>query len=86
MSFLRKMSWRRFMLRLSFAQSLSVALPMMGLSRALQLGKLGEQTVLVSDEAFEMITFVDAVPVAREQYYPKFWKKIQKQEYHLGWI
>ena len=52
----------------SFAQSfVSNALPMRSLSRALQLGKLGEQIVLVSEKAF-----ADAVPVAKEDYYPKF--------------
>ena len=57
----------------SFAQSfVSNALPMKSLSRALQLGKLGEQIVLVSEKSFEKITFIDAVPVAKEEYYPKF--------------
>lgn len=57
----------------SFAQSfVSNALPMRSLSRALQLGKLGEQIVLVSEKAFARILFVDAVPVAKEDYYPKF--------------
>ena len=50
----------------------SNALPMRSLSRALQLGKLGEQIVLVSEKAFARILFVDAVPVAKEDYYPKF--------------
>lgn len=57
----------------SFAQSfVTNALPMRSLSRALRLGKLGEQTVLVSEKAFERIVFVDAVPVAKDEYYPKF--------------
>lgn len=50
----------------------SNALPMRSLSRALQFGKLGEQIVLVSEKAFARILFVDAVPVAKEDYYPKF--------------
>lgn len=50
----------------------SNALPMRSLSRALQLGKLGEQIVLVSEKAFARILFVDAVPVVKEDYYPKF--------------
>ena len=45
---------------------------MRSLSHALQLGKLGEQIVLVSEKAFARILFVDAVPVAKEDYYPKF--------------
>ncbi len=57
----------------SFAQSfVSNALPMRSLSRALQLGKLGEQTVLVSQKAFEKISFQSAEPVPKEVYYPKF--------------
>lgn len=57
----------------SFAQSfVSNALPMRSLSRALQLGKLGEQIVLVSEKAFARILFVDAVLVAKEDYYSKF--------------
>lgn len=57
----------------SFAQSfVGNALPMRSLSRALQLGKLGEQIVLISEKAFARILFVDAVPVAKEEYYPKF--------------
>ena len=45
---------------------------MRSLSRALQLGKLGEQTVLVSEKAFKRIEFLDATPVPKEEYYPKF--------------
>lgn len=57
----------------SFAQSfVSNALPMRSLSRALRLGKLGEQTVLISEKAFERIEFADASPVRKEEYYPKF--------------
>lgn len=47
-------------------------LPLRSLNRALQLGKLGLQTVLVSPKAFERIRFVDATPVDRGIYYPKF--------------
>lgn len=48
------------------------ALPLRSLNRALQLGKLGLQTVLVSSKAFEQIKFVDAIPVDKNIYYPKF--------------
>lgn len=48
------------------------ALPLRSLNKALQLGKLGLQTVLVSPKAFERITFVDATPVDKNIYYPKF--------------
>ena len=35
------------------------------------LGKLGEQIVAISKEAFEHIQFVQAVPASKELYYPK---------------
>ncbi|MBQ8061590.1 MAG: DUF3990 domain-containing protein [Bacteroidales bacterium] len=38
---------------------------------AMRLGKLGEQVVLKSHEAFEAITFVDAERAERDLYYPK---------------
>jgi len=47
-------------------------LPLRSLNKALQLGKLGLQTVLVSSKAFARIRFVDAVPVNKSIYYPKF--------------
>ena len=57
----------------SYAQSfVSNALPLRSLSKALRLGKLGEQTVLKSQRSFERITFTGAEPVSREIYYPKF--------------
>lgn len=42
------------------------------LSRALRLGKLGEQTVLVSEKAFSRIKFTCAEPADKTVYYPKF--------------
>lgn len=47
-------------------------LPLRGLNKALQLGKLGEQTVLISEKAFCQISFKSAQPVAKNIYYPKF--------------
>ena len=47
-------------------------LPLRSLNKALQLGKLGLQTVLVSPKAFDQIKFVDAIPVDKNIYYPKF--------------
>lgn len=41
------------------------------LERAMLLGKLGEQIVLKSQEAFRRITFVEAVPAPKEIYLPK---------------
>lgn len=56
-----------------YAESfVSNGLPLRSLSKALRLGKLGEQTVLVSQKAFDQIKFIDAEPVSRDEYYPKF--------------
>lgn len=57
----------------SFAESfVENGLPLRSLNKALRLGKLGEQTVLVSERAFDAIRFVDAAPVDKTEYYPKF--------------
>lgn len=42
------------------------------LSRALVLGKLGEQVVLVSEQAFNSLRFEGAEPVKRAEWYPRF--------------
>ena len=56
-----------------YAESfVSNGLPLRSLNKALKLGKLGEQTVLVSQKAFEQIKFIDASPVSKDIYYPKF--------------
>lgn len=47
-------------------------LPLRSLNKALMLGKLGLQTVLVSETAFQRLQFLDAEPVDRTLYYPKF--------------
>lgn len=57
----------------SYAQSfVSNALPLGSLNQALKLGKLGAQTVLISEKAFKQIEFVTAEPVDRDEYYSKF--------------
>lgn len=57
----------------SYAQSfVSNTLPLRSLNMALKLGKLGAQTVLVSERAFSKIEYVNAEPVDKEIYYPKF--------------
>ncbi len=57
----------------SYAQSfVSNALPLRSLNKALRLGKLGTQIVLISEKAFRQIAFVSAEPVEKEIYYPKF--------------
>lgn len=35
------------------------------------LGKLGEQVVIMSKEAFDLIEYVDSIFVSKEIYYPK---------------
>ncbi len=56
-----------------YAESfVSNALPLRSLNRALRLGKLGEQTVVISPKSFERLQFVDAYAVEKNIYYPKF--------------
>ena len=56
-----------------YAESfVSNGIPLRSLNKALRLGKLGEQTVLVSQKAFDQIKFIDAAPVSKDEYYPKF--------------
>lgn len=47
-------------------------LALRSLNKALHLGKLGEQTVLISKKAYNQIKFIDAEPVDKTIYYPKF--------------
>ena len=57
----------------SFAESfVENGLPLRSLNKALRLGKLGEQTVLISEKAFHAVRFLDAEPVDKTEYYPKF--------------
>ena len=48
------------------------------------LGKLGEQTVLISEKAFAGLKFINVEPVEKELYYPKFISRDIKarQDYH----
>jgi len=56
-----------------YAESfVSNTLPLRSLNKALKLGKLGEQTVIISEKGFERFSFVEAQPVDRSVYYPKF--------------
>ena len=56
-----------------YAESfVSNGLPLRSLNKAVKLGKLGEQTVLVSQKAFDQTKFIDAAPVSKDEYYPKF--------------
>lgn len=42
------------------------------LSTAMTLGKLGEQVVIISEKAFNALTFIEATPVASKEYYEKY--------------
>ena len=57
----------------SYATSfVSNTLPLRSLDKALRLGKLGTQVVLISEKAYSQIEFIGAEPVEKELYYPKF--------------
>ena len=53
----------------SFVQN---GLPLRSLNQALRLGKLGEQTVLISEKAFSNLSFEGYEPADKTIYYPKF--------------
>lgn len=53
-------------------------LPLRSLNKALTLGKLGLQTVLVSERAFRQIKFIHAEPVDKTIYYPRFFDRDTK--------
>ena len=56
-----------------YAESfVSNTLPLRSLNLALKLGKLGEQTVVISPKAFARLRFTDVYPVDKSIYYPKF--------------
>ena len=50
----------------------SNSLPLRSLNKALRLGKLGEQTVVISQKGFERLKFSNAYPADKNIYYPKF--------------
>ena len=50
----------------------SNGLPLHSLNKALRLGKLGEQTVVISEKGFGHLKFTEAYPVDKSIYYPKF--------------
>lgn len=51
---------------------LSNGLSLNRLNRALYLGNLGEQTVVISQKGFDRLDFSEAYPVDKNVYYPKF--------------
>lgn len=56
----------------------SNSLPLRSLNKALYLGKLGEQTAIISPKGFMRLEFVEAYPVDRSTYYPKFLERDTK--------
>ena len=56
----------------SFAQDfVANAVSLRQLDKAMHLGRLGEQIVLKSREAFERIQFIDSIPAQKEEYFAK---------------
>lgn len=47
-------------------------LPLEDLSKAMRLGKLGEQVVLMTKRAFDALTFIVAIPVSGDEYFQKY--------------
>lgn len=69
----------------SYAQSfISNTLPIRNLEKALKLGQLGTQIVLVSEKAFNQIIFIKVSSFDKNIYYPKFISRDTKarEEYH----
>lgn len=56
----------------SFASAfLNNTISLTQLERAMVLGKLGEQVVVMSERTFERLVFVEAIPASKEVYYPQ---------------
>ena len=56
-----------------YAESfVSNTLPLRSLNKALRLGKLGEQTVIISEKGYSRLKFSDAYSVDKSIYFPKF--------------
>lgn len=56
-----------------YAESfVSNALPLQSLNKALKLGRLGEQTAVISEKGFNRLKFIDAYAVDKTVYYPMF--------------
>lgn len=56
----------------SFASAfLNNTISLSQLERAMVLGKLGEQVVILSQRAFDAISFTEAIPAPKEIYYPR---------------
>ena len=60
----------------SYASSfLSNSIPLRVLSKAIELGDLGLQVVLVSEKAFKKLTFISSQEVDSKEYYLKFFQR-----------
>lgn len=56
-----------------YAQSfIANTLPLGILNKALYLGKLGKQVVVISKKGFDCLDYVDSYPVSTDVYYPRF--------------
>ena len=55
------------------------------LRAAMELGKLGEQVVLISKKAFDALTFVEAIPASGAEYYQKYTQrdKAARDDYRI---
>ena len=56
----------------------SNSLSLRGLNRALRLGKLGEQTVVISEKGFTHLKFIEAFAADKSIYYPRFLSRDSK--------
>ena len=69
-----------------YAESfVSNTLPLRSLNKALKLGKLGEQTVVISQKGFDRLHFVNAYPVSKSVYYPNGVSASRLRMYCLRW-
>lgn len=71
--------WRADDSYFSYAQSfISNSLSLQNLSKAMKLGNLGIQTVLVSEKAFNQLEFQDKFFADKDIYYPSFFMRDSK--------
>lgn len=65
--------WRADDSYFSYAQSfIENSLSLESLTKAMKLGNLGKQIVLVSNKAFKNIKYLDSISVDKNEYYTKF--------------
>ena len=67
------LNWIALLLQFrTFKLDSEVAIDARDYIKALKLGKLGEQTVVISQKGFDHLHFINAYPVSKSVYYPKF--------------